>query len=364
MEMIEKTRLLLVAAPATLLLAACAVAPSNEPFDRTAGVAGQADSYIQVNGGNAMKQVGRVAVTSCNVLFAQTSEASASTSPGIFDTRRRAEAQVAVTYSMEGLDDAQMRRMTEDFCAAAERDLAAAGYDVVPHAEVVAKPAYAKLAAAGKPTPAGFSAGASEYIVYARGGANVFDDRYQNVGGQLANAFKSAGGDSVLFHRGAIVEQVDATAVEVNLLVDFAAVAGNNTKGFLGKLGGSDTASVAHAVQLSASGDLTFFPRDALKCWERFGNHECNVSSRATYRSKRAIVVDEPFYREVRNDTTTGDVVTAGVTKALSILAGTTSYSRSRFAVVIDPAQFQAAAAVATDSFVQMAAQRARADGP
>lgn len=344
------------------LLAACASNGPAPSYDPASGAGAQADSFIKTLRPGMTKNVRRVAVTSCNVLFAQTSSASAQTSAGIFNHQQRAEASVTQVYTLNGLAPADMQRMADGVCAGAERQLAAAGYEVVSHARLKQSAAFQKLAASGKASPLEFSQGASKYLAFTRGGESLSDDRYLNVAEGLGVAFRQASGESPMIYRGLVMEELGASAVNVTVLIDFAQVQSNQRKGFGSTIGGQNTAQVAGDVALSASGDISFLPHDELKCWDRLGKHECMAGSYARFSSAQPVLVRAPFYERIENTTTTGDTAIAVVTKGLALLGGGTSTSVTRYRVDVKPAAFEATAMEAAKGFVEMASVKASAE--
>lgn len=355
-QMSTCTRLrLLLTSLSALLLAACASAPPSQRYEAAAGAGAQADSFIRSLRADKARNVQRVAVTSCNVLFAQASSASAQTSAGMFSHTRRAEARVDQVYTLSGLAPADMQRMADRYCALAERQIAAAGYQVVPHEQLRRSAHYQRLMAAGKASPFGFSQGASAYQAYTRQGETISDLRYLNAFEGLGAAFKQASGDTPMFHEGLVLEELGASGVNVTLLIDFAQLASNQRKGFLSSVGGQDVASVAGEVLLSASGDISFLPRDELKCWDRFGKHECHVAMRAQFSSASPVIVNERFYENVENTTTTGDTAVAVLTKGLALFGGGSSVNTTRYRVDVSPARFESVAAEAAKGFFDMA---------
>ena len=128
---------------AGVLLAGCATTPPPPPtYNPADAAASQAPTFIGSNKpAKNMQKVKKVALTACNVMFADKSSASASTGAGLFgdpatsDTRR-VDEKVVVVYNMTGLDDAVMQKMTDEICADAEKRMAASGLEVVPRSEL------------------------------------------------------------------------------------------------------------------------------------------------------------------------------------------------------------------------------------
>ncbi len=363
--------LLLAAAGLSGLLGACASAPVAAPvFDAQADARAQAATFIGDNGkAQYLSSVKKVAVTSCNVLFAETSAAHAGTGGGIFSevgNVSRAEAKVSVLYTLNGMDDAAMQQMANEVCSNAETRLSAAGFEVVPRAQLLANESFQALLASGKASPFEYKTpgkgSKTTYKVFAAEGFTVYEPRYIGVAAGLGQAFKAAKGESAQQHEGRVMKTLDVSAVSINVLVDFAALQSDGqAKAF--SFASKNTAEVKHEVNLGITGEIAFKPADQLKCWERFGKTECmlNANTSPIFASKNAITTKEVFYKDVVDTTTTGDKLAAGFTKALSVVAamggvgGVSSSDVTRYNVNVEPAQFSSVSRKGIDGFLDMA---------
>lgn len=368
------SRLAAVAALGAFLSGCAATAPKTPVFDPAGNLQAQAATFIADNGKTKyLKGIKKVAVTGCNVLFAENSSASAGTEGGLFSTAggvSRSEATVSVLYSMAGLSDADMQRMTNQICADAEKRLAAAGFDVLPTAVLAKNEAFQQLLTAGKASPFNYKSpgkgSRTTYKVFAPTGYTVYDARYIGVAAGLGQAFKAAGGNSAAQLETRIMKQLDVSAVSVNVLVDFAQLQSDGgAKGF--RLASKDSAEVKHGVNLGVTGQIDFKPNAEMKCWKRFGKDECmlNVVPPA-FSSKQPVTTSEQFYKAVVNATTTGDKAAAAFTKGLSMLAaagglsGTSSVDITRYRVDVEPAQFERVSRKGIDGFMDMVFVQAR----
>lgn len=341
------------------LMTACGgKTPPPQPYNPAAEAASQADLFVAEQSKKHMKKVNKVAITACNVLFAQTTSASASTGAGLFDNSNRAEARVSVVYTLEGLNGSQMQAIADRFCQRAEAKLADAGYQVVPHKQMLEHEAFKKLQQAGKPSPYEFKVGPATYQVYSRSGGSIFDERYIGTASGLGQAFSAMGGNAAWQQEAVSLEQAGVTGVNINLLLDFAAL---QSSGDGRGIASQNSAEVTSRVELSVSGELKFKPHDELDCWNRFGKRECmvNASKQPKFHTYRPVNIDDRFYKSIENATTTGDKVTAGVTKALSMLGGGSSVDVTRYKVTVDPARFEAAAQKAVDGMIAMSLAKA-----
>lgn len=348
-----------------VLLAACAGKQPDPPppYDPAAAAEQQAASFIQPGKDAAknMKTVKKLAITSCNVMFAQTSGATASTGGGLFSeagSKKRAEAKVSIYYTLVGLSEDDMQRMTDAICADARAKLAAAGYDLVPEADLAANEAMIELNKAGRASPFEYKGGGggaeSRYLVFAPGGSTVFDERYIGTMSGLGQAFKQAKGTSAGQYELRVMDELGADAVNINILVDFAELQSSGS-GRAG-LASRNTAKVEGEVGLSVTGQFRIKIADGMKCWDRFGKRECSSDPRKwpTYHTKRPIFTGEEFYESVENATTVGDKAGAALTKGLSMLMGGTSVDITRYDVSVNPETFEMVTRKPVDGFIDM----------
>lgn len=374
MSMSLSKPILLSTAIATLALAGCSSAPKAPPaYNPSASAAAQAATFISDNGQTkALPTVKRVVMTGCNVLFAEASSASASTGGGMFSgvgssysNTVRVEAKESVIYKLEGISDAQQQKMADSICADAENRLRNAGFEVVPKSELLANENFKALIASGKPSPFNYKApgkgSTTTYNVFAPAGYTVYDPRYIGTLSNLGQAFKQAGGKSAAAYQAKLMQELKASAVNVNVLIDFAKLESDgHQRGILNK----DTASVQHGVNLGITGQIIVLPLDLMKCYKGWGNTQNCMSppgKEAVFSSKLPITITDQFYKSVVNATSTGDKVASGITKGIAVLGamggmgGLTGVSITRYAVNVEPNQFETAARKGVDGFLDMA---------
>jgi len=355
-------------AAATLLLAGCvSTGPTSPTFQVDAGAADQAEGFIKAERMQHLEEVSRVAITACNVMFAQTSSAHASTGGGIFSTAggyRRAEAKVSTYYTLVGMGESDLQRMTDDICADAQEKLAEAGYEVVPMDELRAHPAFRALHESGRKTPfehkQAAGGGQSVYRVFTPAGYSVYDERY--AGGGLGQAFAAAGGNASWQKETRVLDELGISGVNLNLLVDFARVSSSGQASG-GMLASRNRASVGGEVDLAVTGELVFMPHGKLNCWDRFGKRECELRHplRPTLTSRAPVTTRERFHEQVTDATTSADKATAVITKGLAIISalggsgGGFSQDTTRYNVVVEPGRFSAAGRRGIDGFIDMA---------
>lgn len=341
-------------------------------YDPAASADSQAGTFVSANKAaeKGMKGVGKVALTSCSVMFAFKSNASAATSGGLFSEmgsdKRRVDEKIYVEYNLVGADDATMQALTDRICAGAEQRLKAAGFDVLPVAELAGNAHFQGMHSNGQPGPHEYKmpGGNTRYMVYAPTGQQLVDGRFAALGG----AFKLAKGQAPEQHEGRLVDELKISPVRVNFLVDFATVKGDGTK-TMGGLVSKDTAEVKGDVRLSVTGELSVRPAEAYKCWKSLKGRDCALNPAkdlVVFNSAAPVVSADAFYKQVADATTRGDKIGAGVTKGLAMLSAmggvsATSADITRYNVEVDPAQYGAEAQKYLDGFLDMALVKARA---
>lgn len=210
--------------------------------------------------------IDRLAITSCNVLFGIETSADAETQRGFGDTSQRMEARVYAKYSLLGMSPEALQTLAEQICDDSRQSFATAGYTVLPASEVSANPEFVRLHAKGKPVPYAYEHAGSKYINHAPPGEQVIDPVYLNRMHGLGAAFGSMSTDGPLFIEGSLLNNLSASSAHINIMVDFAKPESSNARGLLGKLAGSDTASVNAGLQLSVSGFVTLHPLSNIEC--------------------------------------------------------------------------------------------------
>ncbi len=364
-------RLLTCAISSTLLLSSCASTPVSTPaFNTSADAKSQAAAFIGNNGQQRyLADVNKVALTGCNVLFAETSSATSGTDGGLFANSgnyKRAETQVNVYYTLQGMSDEAMQRLANDVCTDAERRLAAAGFDVVPRAELLKNEAFKTLLASGKPSPYQFKIPSKKnnttYKVFAADGFTVYDNRYLGTAGGLGQAFKAAGGNAAWQQEAKVMQELGVTAVSTSMLVDFAALEGDGgQKAF--RLANKNTAEVSHGVNLGITGEVIFRPHSKMKCYKGWGDTQNCIPDHKivpSFNSKNPVTISEKFYKDVVNATKTSDKVGGAATKGLAIMAamgglgGVTGYDITRYTVEVEPEQFAVSSRKGLDGFLDM----------
>lgn len=375
---LRKRTVLTLATTATAFFFTTAFGKKDETppaYDPAAGAAAQAGSFIAANKPAAkgkMQGVGKVALTSCSVMFGVKSNAAAATSGGLFSQAggvTRAEAKVVVEYNLNGMDEASTQALANEICAEAEARLTTAGFDVMPASELAGNAHYQAMQANGKPSPHEYKmpGGNTRYMVYAPAGQQLVDPRYAALGG----AFAAAKGQSPEQHEARMADELQVTPVRVNMLVDFASVQGDGSKAALGGLASKDSAEVKADVRLAVTGEVVLRPITEYECWKSpKGGRDCGIDpykSAPAFSTGSPVVSADPFYTEVVDQTTKGEKATGAITKGMAIGAammgvkGGMSTSITKYGVNVEPAQYGAEVKKYALGFLDMAYGQAAA---
>lgn len=321
----------------------------------------EAKAYLKAEKTGPAENVKRVAITSCNVLFGTETGASAETQRGFGDSAQRLESRVQVSYQLRGMEPAALQALTESICADVGSTLTAAGYTVLPAAEVAAQPEFAKLHASGKPAPYAYERGGSQYQTYAPAGQQIVDSTYLGRTDSVLAGFKAMSTDGPMFIEARLAKSLDASPVHVSVLVDFASARGNSVKGFFGRMAGSDSARVEAKLAMSAAGFMTMIPADRIDCSSGFcqGANDARLVARVT--SKEALIGGPAAVVEIVDAQTRGekaDELAGKLISGFAALAGTstTMTDIERHGVVVDPALYAEEARRLARRFTGMAA--------
>jgi len=114
----------------------------SQTFDFSADPATEAKTYIVTTGNMKLKQVKRVAVSSCTIGVVIGKAASGKSSGGTMTWNASTSSPFP-----GGIPTQRIREAVDNFCDQIEVDLKGAGYEVVPYEELAAIPSYQKFAA-------------------------------------------------------------------------------------------------------------------------------------------------------------------------------------------------------------------------
>jgi len=349
------------------LLSACASGPKAPPrYNASASPQAQAAQFIEAINKKGNNGVQKVGLTTCQVAFATHQSGSSQTSGHFFDTRKNTvEAKVRQHYYLKGISDAELQSLAEQMCAEGERQLIAAGFDVVPSSQIRQMPEYQEFYAAGTPSPFKTEIAKTEYTVVAPAGFAITDESTTNRAagglGGIANAFKQAGGANAATKEATLGFKNGFAPARLLYTVDVASI--EERKGVMGV---NNTAEVSATVNLQVGGQLMLVPLDAMgKRSPRDETRFYIANSVPTYLSKLPVTDDTVFYSSVEEVTSTGDKLADGFSKVVGFaaaLAGGTGMSTdtTRYNVNVRPELFSKQATAHAAAFVAMAAYSAK----
>jgi len=320
----------------------------------------EAERFLSAEKVGPSANVKKVALTSCNVLYGLETSANAETQRGFGDSSQRIESRVSLVYQLMGLDDNALQALTEQICADAAESLAKAGYSVVPASQVSAQAEFAKLHAGGQQTPYRYERAGTQYLTFAPAGQQVIDNVYKGKVDSLFGNFKAMSTDGPAFTEARLAKALGASAVHVNIMVDFASASGNTPKGLWGRLSGSDTARIDSQLAMSVNGFMTMIPEDRIDCSSGFCQGANDARLVAKVVSKAPLIGSASPVREIIDAKTTADKVdgaAAAVISGLAALAGqsVTAMSLVKKGVIVDPQAYAQESRKLAQSFTGMA---------
>lgn len=113
----------------------------SQTFDFSADPATQAKTYMVTTGNMKLKQVKRVAVSSCTIGIVVGKSASGKSSGATMSWNASTSSPFP-----GGIPTQRIREAVDNFCDQIEVDLKGAGYELVPYEELAAKPSFQKYA--------------------------------------------------------------------------------------------------------------------------------------------------------------------------------------------------------------------------
>lgn len=354
---------------ATLAFSLAAQAQDTAPISVSKS---EAAAVLKATNAGKAASIGKLAITSCNVLFGIETSANSETQAGFGEpSQGRVDARVYSTYELLGVDAAAMQAMTEAICADAEAQLASQ-YTVIPAAELAANPTFQRMHAGGKPTPFELQRADAKYAVYAPKGQSIVDLMYQNSAettsgklamlGAIAKTISSGGGSEA--DEGVLLNELGASGARINVMVDFAKQKSNKVKGFLGKMTGNDTAKVDTKLQLSISGFVRMTANDTLKTYAG-GKVLVDGNDFIRFTTSKPLLAESNAVLAVRDIQTGGSKagevganILAGAMALSGISTSTTSIERN--GVDVDPALYATEVRQLSQKLVGMAAALAK----
>jgi hypothetical protein len=216
------------------------------PLDADFQAAQSAKKLVAVSSDDYVKGTQRVAVTQFAVQFVTSDNVTGKTS-----SFGGGGASATGIYNLVGVSQPEFQAVVNAAHAAFIKDLEAAGFEVVPHAQVAASATWRQLVAGGKPAPVRND----DYVVVAPPGMGLYGMTLAGPAttasgtgaGGLMGALSSFQGVTSAFGQigesNALQRELGGAALlEVSVRVHFAELT-NNNRGFLGRMAASASVS-------------------------------------------------------------------------------------------------------------------------
>jgi hypothetical protein len=222
---VTRSLLLTLTLASSLALTGCGSSSSqtvaDPKFDK-AGVdatpAKLADEYIKVNDNRQIKNEPskKIFISAFRVTFLTNTSASATAYGGLDGDRKPVTAKVKM--GITGLDNTQLQRLTDELYTLYVNDLKGLGYDVLTP-EALASTDYKILKSESKASPQTLEVAKNKYLVFSPGAVPL--TLLPGEGG-FFSGFSALDSDNRLQVVPRVIKQSGASAVDVNITVNFA----------------------------------------------------------------------------------------------------------------------------------------------
>jgi hypothetical protein len=237
------------------LAMACAAAAAQKidtvAVDAQFDAAAQAGKLVSLSDPGALKGVRRLAIGSFQVEFQRKGVASANS----YRIGQSGSAYTSVSVSLTGIENGGLQAIADALYQDYRSSLQAAGWQLVPHEQVLASAAYRKAAASAAPGPQDTRAQSTWATVFAPSDMVVFGEGSTSTAsavpmlGMLASGLRSAGAAmSGVSTSNELSSELGAASLAVRMVVNFVEMQSSD-RSWISRSSG--TASVAQAYALS-----------------------------------------------------------------------------------------------------------------
>lgn len=375
----KKLHICLAATLGALLVSACASKPTPPPtFDINADAGSQAAQFIEAKDAKYARGAKRVAITSCNVLFGGRSGASSHTGGGLLSSTpsgySRLDKTVTEIFILQGMEDRQLQAIADSVCAEAERRFESAGFEVVKRGALAENEQFRKMHEKGQPSGYEFKPDGSKttYRIFTPSGMKVVAGDYLSLSASLKDIWSgSTKGETFAALEGKLIKNLQAAAVHVDVLVDFANLQAQASEGFFGKMLGQDSAKVEKQINLAVQGKMSMATESGLKCFDSYDwgtkgtRTDCWPQDLAVYSAKSGLVAPDKFYTELKDVQSTGSKVAEAATNVLGALMAASGQGGRQIdyretGVAVNPAMYAELARRYSGSFLEMLTKTAK----
>lgn len=259
-----------------------------------------------------------------------------------YDAMSKNRASASASYAMKGVSEKTMQGITDQMYAQFVKDLTAAGYTVIPQAELAKNEHYKKLAAKfDKKSPfkdGSLLGGNDESLFFAASGQPMYfsmDDGKGGIGNVFSQAGSSLGGEGILDLEGEMMHTFDAALIRPRFVVGFATVTGSSTST------SSSVSGEMGVVVASKESKAVFYP----ETYKIIGRDKYQVDSdRGEVFLKKPVVAGNNVVVEVKNVTSVATTVGMTALNVLGALSGGGSVgSHKDYEAVMNEAAYKAA---------------------
>jgi hypothetical protein len=267
------------------------------------------------------------------VEFINASSASSSS----YSYNKDASSSVKVTYKLEGVDTAAFIHVVNTLYDNFEKQLKAAGYEVVPKDQLVATPQYQQLKARGeKSNPIQLASrleGNNTALIVAPSGMGVtYFATFSPPPSALKTVWKALKGDLPEASAAQLADSLDATPVLAQFVVGFASLADTKVKG-----SGNSSVSAEYRFTIAAAHTRMAFvnEKSVMKNGKNKNRWSLNAHTGGVAQLSKPVFGSNGWVVGRRDVTSTGTKVAEGIGNALSILAaasagGSTSSTKTK----------------------------------
>lgn len=324
-------------------LAGCASGPKyfdNSKFATDKGA--MVKEFTDSEGSRHIRKTKKVIVPTFQVEFLVKTGGSA----GSYDAMSKNRTSTSTSYTLKGVSEKTMQDITNQLYAKFVKDMADAGYIVVPQSELEKSEYFKKLASKfDKKSPFKDSSliGEGESLFFAAKGLPMYfsmDDGKGGIGNVFSQAGSSLGGEGILDLEGELMHAFDAGLVRPRLVVGFATVTGsssNNSSSVKGEMG---------VIVASKESKITFYP----SVYKIIGRDKYQVDNdRGSVFLKKPVVAADNVVADIVDVTSLGSkasTMAVNVLGALSALSGGAGFgaSRKEYDAVMNESAYMAAA--------------------
>ncbi|MES2898105.1 MAG: hypothetical protein V4723_00180 [Pseudomonadota bacterium] len=286
-------------------------------------IKGQSDDNKMVRG------IKRLAIGSFDVEFATKGSSSATATrmgQSANANGSNSRSTTSVSMALAGVNEADFQAIVEQLHADFVKQVKAAGIEVVGVDKVMNTETYRKMAASGKPAPHVKSGGNETSVVVTPEGRPVVGFSLMSKGGGLAALSNFSTFTGTMFTGPDIAKELDATVVNVRMVVRFVEQQSSNSS-FLGRVSGSATVESKISPTIVA-GDTTV--------------HIFSPQGGGALTLQEPIQIDQAAFTGVRDVTSTAAKATGVGLAVLSFAMGSGSSTQIKeFEAVADPVKYR-----------------------